>query len=29
VLPDIEIKQNPNNLKDEVLEFAKEWVRGK
>jgi C-terminal processing protease CtpA/Prc len=29
VLPDIEIKQNPNNLKDEVLEFAKEWVRKK
>jgi C-terminal processing protease CtpA/Prc len=26
VLPDIVIKQNPNNLKDEVLEFAKEWV---
>jgi C-terminal processing protease CtpA/Prc len=29
VLPDIAIKQNPNNLKDEVLEFAKEWVRKK
>ncbi len=29
VLPDIEIKQNPGSLKDEVLEFAKEWVRGK
>jgi len=29
VLPDIAIKQNANNLKDKVLEFAKEWVRKK
>ncbi len=29
VLPDILIKQNPDNLKDEVLEFAKGWVRKK
>ncbi len=27
VLPDIIVKQNPNNLNDEVLEFAKRWVR--
>lgn len=29
VLPDITVKQSPHSLKDEVLEFAKEWVRGK
>lgn len=29
VLPDIEKKSNPNSLKDEVLEFAKEWVQKK
>ena len=29
VFPDIEVKQSPNSLKDEVLEFAKGWVRGK
>jgi C-terminal processing protease CtpA/Prc len=27
VLPDIEVKQNSKSLKDDVLEFAKEWVK--
>jgi hypothetical protein len=29
VLPDIEVKQNSKSLKDDVLEFAKEWVKKK
>jgi hypothetical protein len=29
IFPDIEIKQSSNSLKDEVLEFAKEWVKKK
>jgi len=27
VLPDIEVKQNSKSLKDDVLEFAKEWLK--
>ena len=26
VLPDIEVKQDPNSLKDDVLNYAKEWL---
>jgi C-terminal processing protease CtpA/Prc len=26
VLPDIEVKQDPNSLKDDVLKYAKEWL---
>jgi Peptidase family S41 len=29
IFPDIEIKQSSHSLKDEVLEFAKEWVKKK
>jgi C-terminal processing protease CtpA/Prc len=29
VLPDIEVKQSPGSLEDEVLKFAKDWVRKK
>lgn len=29
VLPDILIKQNPSSAKDDVLEFAKNWIRKK
>ena len=29
VMPDIEVKQDPNSLKDDVLNFAKEWMKKK
>lgn len=29
VLPDIEVKQDPNSLKDDVLNFTKEWIKKK
>ncbi len=29
VLPDIEVKQDPNSLKDDVLNYAKEWMKKK
>ena len=29
VLPDIEVKQDPNSLQDDVLNYAKEWMKKK